>query len=100
MRGIIAFQMAESPEQKWNRVQKKIQQVLLTAYPNPNREGCPNGDGLSELARRAGDDESLDGDETWEHVKHCSPCYREFLAIREKIAGMNDSASRARSTDA
>jgi len=100
MRGIIAFQMDESAEQKWNRVQKKIQHVLLTAYPNPDRQGCPGEEGLSGLAERATSDASLEGDAVWEHVKRCSPCYREFLAIRERLRELDQSTDGARGADA
>jgi hypothetical protein len=72
--------MEESIEQKWNRVQQKVQQALLTSNPNPNRDGCPDG-----LAKRAAGDGSLDGDGAWEHVKRCSPCYQDFLTARGKL---------------
>jgi hypothetical protein len=77
--------MGEVPEQKWNRVQKKLQQAILTSYPNPNREGCPGEEVLEDLARRAAEQGTLEGDEHWEHVTHCSPCYREFLDAREQL---------------
>jgi len=76
--------MPESPEQKWNRVQKKVQQAILTSYPNPERKGCPGATVLVDLARRAADLKTLEGDEQWEHVTHCSPCYKEFLEARER----------------
>jgi hypothetical protein len=77
--------MRESPEQKWNRVQKKIQNAILTSYPNPNREGCPGTAGVLELAKRAAEMGTLEGDEDWEHVTHCSPCYQEYLDARDQI---------------
>lgn len=77
--------MRESPEQKWNRVQKKLQNVILTSYPNPNRDGCLGRDGLADLARRAAELGTLEGDEGWEHVTHCSPCYKEYLEARDLL---------------
>ena len=77
--------MPETPEQKWNRVQKKLQDSVLKSYPNPNREGCPGNDAIMELAQRAAEFAALDGDEHWEHVTHCSPCYKEYLDAREKV---------------
>jgi hypothetical protein len=77
--------MEETPEEKWNRVQKKVQQGILTAYPNPNREGCPGSEVLLELAGRATKLKTLEGDERWEHVTHCSPCYKEYLEAREQV---------------
>jgi hypothetical protein len=83
--------MSESPEQKWDRIQKKIQQAILTAYPNPNREGCPGSAGLMDLARRAAALATLEGDPGWEHVTHCSPCYKEFLEARDQSRNSEDS---------
>jgi hypothetical protein len=87
--------MPESPEQKWNRVQKKLQNAILTSYPNPNREGCPGEEAIFELAKRAADFTRLEGNEHWEHVTHCSPCYKEYLDARDKVrqlkAGKADS---------
>jgi hypothetical protein len=77
--------MSESPEQKWDRVQKKIQQAILTSYPNPKREGCPGSAGLTDLARRAAALDTLEGDPSWDHVTHCSPCYKEFLEARDQF---------------
>lgn len=87
--------MHEPPEQKWNRVQKKIQQAILTSYPNPNRDGCLDGDGLSDLARRAAELGTLEGDDGWEHVTHCSPCYQDYLAARDQLRKPKDGASTA-----
>ncbi len=77
--------MRERPEQKWNRVQNKIQQTILTSYPNPNREGCPGPAGLLDLAARAAELGTLEGDAVWEHVTHCSPCYKEYLEARDQL---------------
>ena len=82
--------MPESPEQKWNRVQKKIQQAILTSYPNPNRDGCPGTPGLLDLARRAAEQGTLEGDAAWEHVTHCSPCYKEYLEARDRLRKPKD----------
>ena len=82
--------MFESPEQKWNRVQKKIQDAILTSYPNPNRDGCPGTAALYDLARRAAELGTLEGDEGWEHVTHCSPCYREYLEARDQLRRPKD----------
>ena len=77
--------MPETPEQKWNRVQKKLQDSVLKCYPNPNREGCRGQEAIMELAKRAADLAALDSDEYWEHVTHCSPCYKEYLEARDKV---------------
>lgn len=77
--------MPETPEQKWNRVQQKLQDSVLKSYPNPNREGCRGKQAILELAKRATDIDALDGDDHWEHVTHCSPCYKEYLEAREQL---------------
>jgi hypothetical protein len=77
--------MDESPERKWNRVQKKLHNTILTSFPNPNREGCPGPAALSDLARRAADLGTLEDEDGWEHVTHCSPCYREYLEARDLL---------------
>ena len=86
--------MPEPPEQKWDRVQKKIQQAILTSYPNPNRVGCPGTTCLLDLARRAAELGTLEGDAGWEHVTHCSPCYKEYLEARDQLRKPKDSDDR------
>lgn len=70
----------ETPDEKWTRLQTQIQGAILRAYPNPERKGCPDHDGLIALARRSADfDDSIEDDPQWQHVTHCSPCYRQYL---------------------
>ncbi len=72
--------MKETPEEKWNRLQGQVQDGILNAYPNPARRGCPNGDGIVGLARRAASfDDTIEDDPQWKHVTHCSPCYAQYL---------------------
>ena len=75
----------EQAEEKWNRLQERIQKAILESYPNPNREGCFSSDALLEMALRAAEFATFDGDLRWSHVTHCSPCYREFLDLRETL---------------
>jgi hypothetical protein len=91
----LALNMRETPEQKWSRVQEKIQEAILTSYPNPNRDGCLDGDGLADLARRAAELGTLEGDDGWEHVTHCSPCYKEYLAARDQVRKSKAGSSNA-----
>lgn len=74
----------ETPEQKWKRVQVKIQNAILIAYPNPKRRDCPGADALRDIATRSIKSVlSLDDDPNWEHVTHCSPCYCKYLELVE-----------------
>jgi hypothetical protein len=70
----------DKPDEKWNRLQRQVQEGIANAYLNPERHGCPERKALTELARRAADfDDSIEEDAQWQHVTHCSPCYREYL---------------------
>jgi hypothetical protein len=90
--------MREAPEHKWNRVQKKIQRAILTSYPNPNRDGCPGAEGLFDLARRAAELGTLEGDDGWEHVTHCSPCYKEYLEARDQWRKLKGGDGKSKAT--
>ena len=72
--------MAETPREKYERLQKLIQGAILRDYPNPDRVGCPENMMIREVAFR----EELTKDEVWEHITHCSPCYGEFLKFKEE----------------
>jgi hypothetical protein len=73
--------MAESPEQKYERIQKQLQESILRDYPNPNREGCPGNAAVRQVASRT----ELQKDDLWQHITHCSPCYAEFLQYKSEI---------------
>jgi hypothetical protein len=69
-----------TPDEKWGRLQNKVQDGILKAYPNPERNGCLSREGVVELAMRSARfDEAMEDDPTWHHVTHCSPCYSEYL---------------------
>ena len=56
-----------------------IEELLLTAYPNPERKGCPGREVLESLANQQRDE----SDPNWYHIWHCSPCFAEFKALRD-----------------
>src|SRR5690349_13281124 len=78
----------ESPEARFDRLKKQLQDSILRDYPNPERKGCPDGAVLKELAERPLD-ETIERDPHWHHLTHCSDCYQEFLnlnnAHRERV---------------
>jgi len=84
----------ESPKIKYERLQRRLQEEILSKYPNPERKGCPRELVLKALASRPFD-ESMEGDPNWEHVTHCSECYREFLGFRSAITQRNRSRKEA-----
>jgi hypothetical protein len=57
-----------------------VEEILLTRFPNPNRVGCP----LPEVIEALGEKKIGRDDPAWQHVWHCSPCFAEFKAIRDK----------------
>jgi hypothetical protein len=73
----------ETPEQKWNRLQREYQKGVQASYPNPERRGCPENDILQDLAARSARHEDIEEDGQWKHVIHCAPCYQEYLDLRE-----------------
>ena len=73
--------MAETSEQKYNRIAAAVQQTILQNFPNPGRVGCPGGARLREIAARR----TVVEDDDWQHITHCSPCYGEFLAEKERV---------------
>ena len=73
-----------SPDAQYERIKRQLQDSILSEYPNPERKGCPGDAVLQELTARPLD-ENLEGDPNWQHVTHCSECYREFLGFRADI---------------
>jgi hypothetical protein len=71
----------DSPDQVFENFQDIVQQAILTGFPNPERKGCLGSTVLKELATRP----RPVRDAAWEHVTHCSPCYREFLEFRAEV---------------
>jgi hypothetical protein len=68
----------DSADQIFEQFQDIVQQAILREFPNPERKGCPGTQTLRELANRP----RPIRDSAWEHVTHCSPCFREFLDLR------------------
>jgi hypothetical protein len=71
----------EPAEHLSNEIEYRLQQAILNNYPNPERVGCIGSDALRQVAARR----RPVRDSAWEHVTHCSPCYREFLDFRNQI---------------
>jgi len=69
-----------------------IDEVLGRANPNPERVGCPPGDVLIALARRA----RPIGDPAYEHLLKCSPCYREFRTLQQDRVSSYAGGARVR----
>ena len=73
--------MGETPEEKFDQISRAVQESILRNYPNPERRGCPGDEVVRSVAART----ELKADDVWEHITHCSPCYTEFLAYKEKF---------------
>jgi hypothetical protein len=74
----------ESPEAKYDRLKRQLQDLILRDYPNPERKGCPGDAVLKELAERPLD-RTIEDDPHWHHLTHCSECYREFLVLKPEL---------------
>jgi hypothetical protein len=72
----------QGPDRSGFRSEDDIDKVLGSAYPNPERVGCPPHDVLVALAKR----ERPIGDPGYEHIVSCSPCYREFRSLQQANA--------------
>jgi hypothetical protein len=70
-----------------------IEWILLTGFPNPERNGCPPPETIQALGeRKIGRD-----DPAWQHIWHCSPCFRDFKTIRDRrLAAQEEAEQRAK----
>jgi hypothetical protein len=82
--------MDESADQIFEELQDIVQQAILREFPNPERKGCPDAESLRQLANRP----RPTRDAVWEHVTHCSPCYREFLDLRAQVKSQREQQRR------
>lgn len=66
-----------------------IEELLLRAYPNPERKGCPDSNTLQALAHKTVPHD----DPAWQHIWKCSPCFAEFKQLRDSRR-LNERAVR------
>jgi len=53
--------------------------IFRTAFPNPERNGCPPEGALASVARKEGDFAA--NQEILEHLTCCSPCFAEYESL-------------------
>jgi hypothetical protein len=82
----------QGPDRSGFRSEDDIDKVLGSAYPNPERVGCPPHDVLAALAKR----ERPIGDPGYEHIVSCSPCYREFRSLQQANAVASSRSAQTR----
>lgn len=70
-----------------------IEELLLRAYPNPERKGCPGPDTVRALANKT----IPHDDPLWQHIWKCSPCFAEFKELRD-TRRLNERAVRRKRT--
>ena len=64
------------------RVFEAGRRYFSTAFPNPNRVGCPGTDVLRAIAFRKVDRSKA---KEWDsHLMECSPCFVEYVAFRDQ----------------
>ena len=59
-----------------------LEELMLRAYPNPTRNGCPDAQVLGSMAAKSIPRENP----VWEHLWKCSPCFGEFVKLRDARA--------------
>jgi len=61
-----------------------LRRVLISEYPNPNREGCPDPKTIRDLAfhKNLGDPQAFE--QVADHVARCSACVRDALGYVEE----------------
>lgn len=70
-----------SPEEE-RRILELLEKSALTAYPNPDRIGCPGRDFLRRLVF---DRKSIPiSHPGLDHLTQCSPCFAEFVEFRNQ----------------
>ena len=70
-----------------------IEWILLTGFPNPERNGCPPPETIQALGERTISRE----DPAWQHIWHCSPCFSDFKTIRDRrLAALDQAEQRAK----
>jgi len=70
-----------------------IEAILLTAFPNPERIGCPSSDVLKAMANQ----EIGRDNPAWSHIWKCSPCFRDFKILRDaRVARVEREYARQR----
>ena len=68
------------PEVSEERFLRAAREYARSAFPNPDRVGCPGRSRLEALARDKG--RPTDDAEDVQHVATCSPCFTEYETIR------------------
>jgi len=63
------------------RVRKELQESAVTEFPNPDRTGCPDPETLNKMSRRIIPMTRAQ----LHHITRCSPCFRTFQTIRQKV---------------
>lgn len=63
------------------RLLKAGRSVFSTAFPNPNREGCPPQDLIEALTRNKS--KLAQNQDFILHMSRCSPCYNDFARFRK-----------------
>jgi hypothetical protein len=76
--------MAETPEQRYERLSRTVRETILRNFPNPERKGCPGDRVVREVAGRR----ELIEDDAWQHITHCSPCYATFLQFKDEFRSL------------
>jgi hypothetical protein len=65
------------------RLLKAAEDVFLNSFPNPERKGCPDSETIKAVATGK---LSIEEEDRWiDHFTSCSPCTRDFAALRREF---------------
>ena len=82
----IGYQPLSKNEER--RFGESLRRILISEYPNPGREGCPNPEIIRDLAfhKKIGSPQTVE--QVTIHMFQCSACVRDALAYVEEYKEM------------
>jgi len=66
-----------------NEILRELEHAYLTAYPNPQRVGCPSPVLIEQIVSNQLRPPA--GSEIVRHLTHCSPCFKVFIDARNHL---------------
>jgi hypothetical protein len=83
--------MHEMTDADFREFVKTVQNMVLRAYPNPDRVNCPGSEVLRDVARQL---RPSAHPAFRSHIVECSPCIAEMLAERTRVQAQQQARRR------
>ena len=78
------------PKDNYQELFRYARSYLSSAFPNPNREDCPEEAALIAMAA-----DPLTADPyVEEHVSFCSPCFTRYMAVLDELSGKENRKAK------